>query len=54
MPRYVDWPARPDHVHAPSLSHKRDGQLPGTAEKTAAASEAAALAEPLTIELTAP
>ena len=42
------------HVHGPSLGHKRDGQLPGTAEKTAAASEATALAEPLPIELTTP
>jgi hypothetical protein len=52
MPRYVDWPLRRRHVHGPSLAHRRGGQLPGTAEKTAAASEAAALAEPLTIELT--
>ena len=33
--RYVDWPLRPDHGHGPSLRGKRDGQLPGTAEKTA-------------------
>ena len=39
--RYVDWPLRRDQVHGPSLSHKRDGQLPGPAEKTAAVSEAA-------------
>jgi len=33
--RYVDWPLRRDQVHGPSLRGKRDGQLPGPAEKTA-------------------
>jgi hypothetical protein len=34
-PRYVDWPLRRHPGHGPSLRGKRNGQLPGTAEKTA-------------------
>ena len=44
----------PTTCNGPSLAHRGDGQLPGPAEKTAAASEAAVLAEPLPIELATP
>lgn len=42
--RYVDWPLRRHHEHRPSLRGKRNGQLPGPAEKIAVVSEAVAVA----------
>lgn len=49
--RYVDWPLRRDPGHGPSLRGKRNGQLPGPAEKPATASEAAAITAALPLEV---